>query len=176
MPSKNTLKTHTHKKKNKTTCICYIQLYLHCISPLPNLPRSFRQTPAESQLRPKRSTAQSCSSGTENSRKPTLQVTFMYLYGNLFGYRTNIRRPCLALAKAGRRPGPPQVWSLAVPTRALPLPRPAAPPPVMPQAFLAAPRLPHLEPLPVPQKPPCALAALSFYDLPKLLFGTFKCL
>ena len=40
----------------------------------------------------------------------------------------------------------------------------------MPQAFLAAPRLPHLEPLPVPQKPPCALAALSFYDLPKLLF------
>ena len=43
----------------------------------------------------------------------------------------------------------------------------------MPQAFLAAPRLPHLEPLPVAQKPPCALAALSFYDLPKLLFGTF---
>ena len=57
---------------------------------------------------------------------------------------SRIRRPCLALAKAGRRLGPPWVWSFAVPTlaahRALPTRGPfqlqSSVPPLCLKAFL----------------------------------------
>ena len=110
----------------------------------------------------------------------TIKLHSAYLY--IF-----IRRPCLALAKAGRRPGPPQVWSFAVATLAAPLLQHLElclrQPFAAPKLFtLAAPTCTHSRPafgiFVVFRKAshaisPGALAAFCLYERP-LLFGTLK--
>ena len=66
-------------------------------------------------------------------------VCFLFFFwfwggGGCRNFNIRIRRPCLALAEAGRRPGPPLVWSFAFAVLAAP----AVCPPELPRTSAAA--------------------------------------